>query len=115
VPVSRVVRTVGDIRSRRYATLRGVVRREGDPGADALDGLQEGLATVVLPPSAWAVGRRLDEVRRRGAAVAFTALRRHGITGREPAGDTLLREGDVLVVYGLPEALEHAEAVLLTG
>jgi len=115
VPVSRVVRTVGDIRSRRYATLRGVVRREGDPGADALDEPPEGLATVVLPPSAWAVGRRLEEVRRHGAAVAFTALRRHGITGREPAGDTLLREGDVLVVYGLPEAIEHAEAVLLTG
>ena len=115
VPVSRVVRTVGDIRSRRYATLRSVVRREGDPGADALDELPEGLATVVLPPSAWAVGRRLEEVRRHGAAVAFTALRRHGITGREPAGDTLLREGDVLVVYGLPEAIEHAEAVLLTG
>jgi CPA2 family monovalent cation:H+ antiporter-2 len=115
VPVSRVVRTVGDIRRHRYATLRSVVRREGDAGADALDEPPEGLATVVLPPTAWAVGRSLEEVRRHGAEVAFTALRRHGITGREPAGDTLLREGDVLVVYGLPEALEHAEAVLLTG
>jgi CPA2 family monovalent cation:H+ antiporter-2 len=69
----------------------------------------------VLPPTAWAVGRSLEDVRRRGAGVAFTALRRHGITGREPAGDTVLREGDVLVVHGLPEAIEHAEAVLLTG
>jgi CPA2 family monovalent cation:H+ antiporter-2 len=95
--------------------LRSVVRREGDAGADVLDEPPEGLGTVVLPPTAWAVGRRLEEVRRHGAEVAFTALRRHGITGREPAGDTLLREGDVLVIYGLPEALEHAEAVLLTG
>jgi CPA2 family monovalent cation:H+ antiporter-2 len=69
----------------------------------------------VLPPQAWAVGRRLQEVREQGAEVAFTAIRRQGITGREPAGDTELREGDVVIIYGLPEALEHAEAVLLTG
>ena len=70
---------------------------------------------MVLPPGAWAVGRRLQEVRARGAAVAFTAIRRHGITGREPAGETELREGDEVVIYGMPEALEHAEAVLLAG
>ena len=113
VPVSRVVRTVGEIRNKRYATLRGIVARDGE--AAGLDEQPELLGTVVLPPSAWAVGRTLDEVRARGAEVAFTALRRQGITGREPAGSTRLREGDVLVVYGLPEALEHAEAVLLTG
>jgi CPA2 family monovalent cation:H+ antiporter-2 len=47
--------------------------------------------------------------------VAFTAVRRQGITGREPDGSMELREGDIVVVYGTPEALEHAEAVLLAG
>ena len=115
VPVSRVVRTVGDIRSRRYTTLRTIVHREGEEPFESVNLPLEGLATVVLPPRAWAVGRRLEEVRRRGAAVGFMALRRRDITGREPSGDTLLREGDALVIYGLPEALEHAEAVLLAG
>jgi CPA2 family monovalent cation:H+ antiporter-2 len=115
VPVTRVVRTVGDIRRSRYATLRTIVHREREDALDELETPPEGLATVVLPPAAWAVGRTLDEVRQHGAEVAFTALRRQGITGREPAGSVVLREGDVLVVYGLPEALEHAEAVLLTG
>jgi len=54
-------------------------------------------------------------VRGRGAKVAFTALRRAGITGREPDSATVLREGDALVVYGSADALAHAEAVLLTG
>lgn len=115
VPVSRVVRTVGEIRRHRYATLRSVVHRDGEAAIEALDAPLEGLATVVLPPTAWAVGRSLEEVRRRGAEVAFTALRRQGITGREPSGDTVLHGGDVLVIYGLPDALEHAEAVLLAG
>jgi CPA2 family monovalent cation:H+ antiporter-2 len=115
VPVSRVVRTVGDIRSRRYSTLRSVIPREGDEVDAALDAPQEHQATVVLPPEAWAVGRSLAQVRERGAEVAFVALRRQGVTGREPAPDTVLRQGDTLVIFGLPAALEHAESLLLAG
>ncbi len=95
VPVARVVRTLDDIRSNRYAVLR--------------------LKSVVVPPGAWAVGRTLIEVRDRGVEVTFTGVRRLGILGREPAGDTVLRDGDIVVIYGQPEELERAEAVLLAG
>jgi CPA2 family monovalent cation:H+ antiporter-2 len=47
--------------------------------------------------------------------VTFTSLRRMGIVGREPGGETQLRDGDIVVLYGPPEALEHAEGVLLAG
>ncbi len=114
VPVTRVVRTVGEIRRARYATLRDVVLVD-TAGGDPLEGRGEGLASIVLPPRAWAVGRPLQLVREAGAEVAFTALRRQGITGREPDDSTVLRGGDVLVVYGMPEAIERAEAILLTG
>ena len=70
---------------------------------------------MVLPPLAWAVGRSLTEVRARGCEVAFTAIRRNGVTGREPDATMRLREGDVLVIFGLPADLEHAESVLLAG
>ena len=115
VPVSKVVRTIGDIRSHRYATLRTVIHREGEDPLATDDDRHERLATVVLPPRAWAVGRPLTEVRARGCEVAFTAVRRNGVTGREPEKTMLLREGDVLVLFGLPAALEHAESVLLAG
>jgi CPA2 family monovalent cation:H+ antiporter-2 len=112
LPPLQVMRIVESLRRQRYATLRtmaGAVRmEEGGEG-------WEGLRSVVLPPVAWAVGRKLSEVRSRGAEVAFTAIRRQGITGREPDGATELREGDVVVLYGTAEALEHAEAVLLAG
>ncbi len=70
---------------------------------------------MVLPPGAWAVGRTLEDVRGKGADVAFTGVRRNGILGREPSVDTRLREGDIIVIYGQPEELEHAESVLLAG
>jgi CPA2 family monovalent cation:H+ antiporter-2 len=115
VPVARVVRTVGEIRRARYSTLRGVILPDTVASAAPAEEEGESIGSVVIPPQAWAVGRTLEDIRARGAEVAFTALRRHGISGREPAGDLVLREGDVLVVYGTPAAIEHAEAILLAG
>ena len=112
LPAPQVKRVVDTLRSQRYATLR---TQGGSSQLEQTAEPAELLRSVVLPPRAWAVGRRLEEVRGRGAEVAFTAIRRHGITGREPGGDTQLREGDEVVIYGLPAELEHAEAVLLAG
>jgi CPA2 family monovalent cation:H+ antiporter-2 len=114
VPVPRVVRTLGQIRANRYAVLRNIV---GQPETALEDdaGSREEIKSVVVPPGAWAVGRTLAEVRGRGAAVTFTGVRRLGILGRDPAAETLLRDGDIVVIYGQPEELEHAEAVLLAG
>jgi len=119
VPVVKVVRTISDIRNSRYAVLRNIVKLDGasfvpiESGSDPDD--SEQLKTVLLPPGAWSVGRTLDEVRARGAEVTFTSIRRHGIVGREPGGETSLRDGDIVVIYGSPKACEHAESVLLAG
>jgi monovalent cation:H+ antiporter-2, CPA2 family len=112
VPVPRVLRTLGDIRSNRYAVLRNIVRSAAE-GEEA--GAHEEIKSVVVPPGAWAVGRSLREVRGRGVEVTFTGVRRQGILGREPAADTVLRDGDIVVLYGAPDELERAESVLLAG
>ena len=115
VPMSRVIRTVGDIREQRYKTLRSVIRRDAAGPVDETQTLREELHTVVLPPGAWSIGKTIHEVRGRGAEVSFTAVRRDGIVGRDPDPEMKLREGDVVVLFGTPEAQEHAEAVLLAG
>jgi CPA2 family monovalent cation:H+ antiporter-2 len=115
VPMSRVVKTVGDIRRHRYSLLRSIFR-SGEAGLiDESHDLREELHTVVLPPGAWSIGKSIEQVRGKGAEVSFTAVRRGGIVGRDPDEGMTLREGDVVVIYGTPEALEHAEVVLLTG
>jgi CPA2 family monovalent cation:H+ antiporter-2 len=112
VPVSRVVRVIGIIRNTRYAVLRNIVGPES--GVDDTEPLEE-VKSVVVPPGAWAVGRTLGEVRSRGVEVTFTGIRRQGILGREPGKDTVLHDGDIVVIYGAPQDLEHAESVLLAG
>jgi CPA2 family monovalent cation:H+ antiporter-2 len=115
VPVTRVVRVVGEIRNDRYAVLRNIVPRGDSPAFDESLDSREELRSIVIPPGAWAVGRTLHDVRSRGMEVTFTGVRRQGILGREPAGDTVLRDGDIVVIYGQPEDLARTESVLLAG
>jgi len=115
VPVSRVVRTVGDIRNHRYSMLRQFFPAEGAAVLDASHAFREELHSVILPPHAWAVGRTIADLQARGSQASVSAVRRDGIVGREPAIETVLKEGDVVVVCGTPEAVEHAETLLLMG
>ena len=115
VPVSRVVKTVGDIRNDRYAMLRRIFRREDARPIDETHSLREQLQSVVLPRGARAIGQTIEQLRLEREGCTITALRRDGIVGSQPAPDTVLREGDVVVLYGTPEALEHGESLLLAG
>jgi monovalent cation:H+ antiporter-2, CPA2 family len=115
LPVSRVIRTVNDIRSHRYGMLRQYFRAAGAEFLDDSHAFREELHSVILPPHAWAVGRSIAELANRGSQAAVSAVRRDGIVGREPSPDTVFKEGDVVVVCGTPEAVEHAETLLLMG
>jgi monovalent cation:H+ antiporter-2, CPA2 family len=115
LPVPRVIRTVNDIRSHRYGMLRQYFPSADAEHLDESHAFREELHSVILPPHAWAVGRSIEELAARGSRAAVSAVRRDGIVGREPGPDTLFKEGDVVVVCGTPEAVEHAETLLLMG
>jgi len=115
LPVGRVIRTVNDIRSHRYQMLRQYFRAVGAEQLDESHAFREELHSVILPPHAWAVGRTITDLNLRGSQATVNAVRRDGIVGREPGPDTVFKEGDVVVVYGTPEAVEHAETLLLMG
>jgi CPA2 family monovalent cation:H+ antiporter-2 len=115
VPVGRVIRSVNDIRSHRYSMMRQYFSDSGAEHLDDSHAFREQLHSVILPPHAWAVGRSIIELAERGSTAAVSAVRRDGIVGRDPGPDTVFKEGDVVVVYGTPEAVEHAETLLLMG
>jgi monovalent cation:H+ antiporter-2, CPA2 family len=115
LPVSQVLRTVNDIRSHRYQMLRQYFREADAEHLDESHAFREELHSVILPPHAWAVGRSITDLAKRGSQATVNAVRRDGIVGREPGPDTVFKEGDVVVVYGTPEAVEHAETLLLMG
>ncbi len=110
-----MIRTVNDIRSHRYSMLRQYFRAADAEHLDDSSRLSRGVAQrhsaaarLGGGPQHRGAGRaRLAGDGQRGAA------RRHRRT--RPGPDTVFKEGDVVVVYGTPEAVEHAETLLLMG
>ena len=115
LPMSGVIRTVNDIRSSRYGMLRQFFRASRAEMLDDSHAFREELHSVILPPHAWAVGRSILQIGERGLKASVSAVRRDGIVGRDPSPDTVFKEGDVVVVLGTPEDVEHAETLLLMG
>ncbi|MDB5814966.1 MAG: glutathione-regulated potassium-efflux system protein [Rhodocyclales bacterium] len=114
MPLSRVIRSVRDIRNQRYSVMRGFFHGTSD-AADRPDALQERLHSISLQAGAYAIGKRLDALRLEDIHVTVTAIRRRGIRGVNPAPDTQLESGDVLVLLGVPGDLSVAELKLLKG
>ena len=115
VPLSRIIRTMERVRGHRYGELRQVFPKEAARHLDETHALREQLSTIAVPPGAHAVGRTLAELQLADAEVMVNAIRRDGITGRGPLPETKLRAGDVVVLFGTPEALERGESILLNG
>ncbi len=115
MPMVKILRRIQDVRANRYRLLRTVFRGQDALPIDPSHAFREQLYTVTLPKGAFAVERSLGELNLAAAGIAVSALRREGIVGKQPGPDTVLREGDVLVLYGTPEDLEHCEAYLLNG
>jgi CPA2 family monovalent cation:H+ antiporter-2 len=95
--------------------LRGFFHGMYEYESDVAHAYQERLHSITLPAGAKAVGNRLAELHLDEVGVTVSAVRRGGIRGPEPEPDTQLMAGDVLVLYGTPEALEEAELALLGG
>ena len=113
VPLNRVLKRIRQTRSQRYSLLRGFYRGISDREFDDDEERQPRLHSVLLAAGAAAIGKTLDALNLDALDCEVSAIRRRGIRAVEPAPETMLEEGDVVVVLGLPEAVMAAEARLL--
>jgi len=114
VPMRRVVRGVQQARDARYSLLRGYFHGRDDE-EDMVERDSVRLRSISLGMQASSVGRRLGALGLEQLGVEVTAVRRRGIRAFDPQTDTVLEPGDILVLRGLPEALDGAEQRLLAG
>ncbi|MDD5299705.1 MAG: monovalent cation:proton antiporter-2 (CPA2) family protein [Gallionella sp.] len=115
VPLSRVIRRVQESRARRYAVFSGYFRTVQNEPDEVSEKLQSRFLSVLLKKDSAAVGKRLREIGLDALSIEVNAVRRHGVRGARPSEEMLLQAGDVLVLLGLPEALQQAEARLQKG
>ena len=111
VPINRVLKRIRQARSERYRLLRGFFHGLSDRDED--EETQPRLHSIWLTPGASAIGKTLATLNLEGLGCEVSAIRRRGIRAVEPAPETQLEEGDVVVVLGAPEAVSAAEERLL--
>ncbi|MBU2741210.1 MULTISPECIES: cation:proton antiporter [Acidithiobacillus] len=111
-PISTVLRRVRRFRQERYQFFRGAFWGGSEPGEDQASAR---LASIPLGETAFGLRLSLRELNLTSFGVSVVAVRRHGIRGRDPAPDTVLKSGDVLVLFGSPAALTKAELYVLEG
>lgn len=112
VPINRVLKRIRQVRSQRYRLLRGFYRGFTDRDED--DSSQSQLLhSIWLTPGAAAIGQTLGNLGLELLGCEVSAIRRRGIRALEPAPETLLESGDVVVVLGTPAAVTAAEERLL--
>ena len=113
LPLNRVLRRLREVRQERYQIMRGFF-----PGATDVEGAdneQPRLHTVMIGPNAACVGKSLGSLNLDPMDVTVTAVRRKGAREVNPAPETRLQAGDVLVLLGTQGHLASAEIRLLQG
>ncbi|MDE2418262.1 MAG: monovalent cation:proton antiporter-2 (CPA2) family protein [Burkholderiales bacterium] len=113
VPMRRVIRIVQDQRDARYNLLRGFFHGADDASVDELQ--HERLSSVTLPLGARASGRSLGGVALHIMGVRVVSLRRSNGKAADVQDETMLQDGDTLVLSGKSETLALAESKLLRG
>jgi CPA2 family monovalent cation:H+ antiporter-2 len=113
VPMRRVIRVVQEQRDARYNLLRGYFRGADDDGLEEVE--QDRLATVALNMGARSIGKSVRHLALHALGVRAVMLRRHSGVQEPLTDDTLLMDGDTMVLSGKADALARAEEMLLKG
>ena len=117
-PLNRVLRRIRETREHRYHLFRGFFRGVTDGRDDLTDenhAQHPRLHSVMVTPGAAAIGKTFAALNLAALNVEVSAVRRRNVRTVEPGPDTVIEEGDVVVMLGTEEAVAAAEMRLLQG
>ncbi|HEX5538451.1 MAG TPA: cation:proton antiporter, partial [Methylophilaceae bacterium] len=115
VPLKRVVRRIRMFREERYKMFRGFFHGVSDAEQEALENSPPRLHSVVIPPAAYCIGKRVMDLGLEAYQVEMKTIRRLSFKPYDAMPESVLAEGDSVVLLGRPENIISAEKVLLTG
>lgn len=115
VPLHRVVKRIRLFREERYQLFKGYFHGISDAEDESLEKQQVRLHSVIISPGSFAIGRRLADMQLEYFDVEVKSIRRPNSNGTVPTDESLLAEGDVIVLLGQPTGLTNAQNALLIG
>ncbi len=115
VPLNRVVKRIRMFREERYKLFKGYFHGVSDAENEDLEKQQVRLHSVIITNGAFAIGRSLADMQLDVFDVEVKSIRRPNSNGAILNQNSLLAEGDVIVLLGQPVGLTNAENALLIG
>lgn len=115
VPLNRVVKRIRQFREERYKMFRGFFHGITDVEQEALEHNHPRLHSVAIPPAAYAVGKRILDLGLEQFQVEAKTIRRQSFRPYDAEPESVLAEGDAIVLLGKLGDLASAERLLLTG
>ena len=115
MPMAKIVRRMQVMRNNKYATMREFFHGTETDDLELPEDLRKRLSCVTLERGAFAIGKKLADLQLNSMGITLNKNRRDDSNVVPPNSTEVLQEGNVLVLFGTPEALEHAEGYLLNG
>ncbi len=115
MPMAKIVRRVQEMRTNKYATMREFFHGNEADDLELPDDVRKRLSCVTLDKGAYAIGKKLEDLHLLSKGITLHKNRRDDSNVVPPNSDEALKQGDVLVLFGTPEDLEHIEGYLLNG
>lgn len=115
VPLNRVVKRIRMFREERYKLFKGYFHGISDVVNDDQEKHQVRLHSVIISAGTYAIGRRLVDMHLNNFEVEVKSIRRPNSNGAKLNEESLLVEGDVIVLLGQVTGLKNAQDALLVG
>lgn len=115
IPMAKIVRRVQEMRNNKYANMREFFHGDEIDDLELPDDLRKRLSSYTLEDGAFAIGKKIEDLQLQSKGITLHKNRKDDSNVVPPNSDEQLKQGDVLVLFGTPENLEHIEGYLLNG
>lgn len=116
IPLGRIVRKIRSFRSERYAMFRGYFKGSTDISDDFSGQEQLELHSIEIKRNPLLIGSKLENIRFEDFNIQMQYLRRPNMLENiDPRPDIILDDGDILVILGLQQNINHFEKYITSG
>ena len=116
IPLGRIVKKIRSFRSERYAMFRGYFKGSSDISDDFSGQEQLELHSIEVKRNPLLMGSKLENIRFEDFNIQIQYLRRPNMLENiDPRPDIILDDGDILVILGLQQNINHFEKYISSG
>jgi len=115
IPMAKIVRRIQEVRNNKYANMREFFDGHETHNLELPNDVRKRLSSYTLENGAFAIGKKLHDLQLHSKGITLHKNRKDDSNVVPPNSDKKLQAGDVLVLFGTPEDLEHIEGFLMHG